>query len=88
MHRNVANVATPVTFHPTATSLDVTKPTAGIALPVIGIPTVTSHVSLVSTPIAGHFLASSSTPAAAATTTINAAATTTTINATPHDHFD
>ncbi|KAK5890145.1 hypothetical protein CesoFtcFv8_013702 [Champsocephalus esox] len=82
MHRTVANVATPVTFHLITMSLDVTKPTGGVALPVVGMPTVTSHVSLISTPITAHFLASSSTPAAsAATTTINAATATTTINA-------
>ncbi|KAF3851992.1 hypothetical protein F7725_005347 [Dissostichus mawsoni] len=88
MHRNVANVATPVTFHLITKSLDVTKPTAGVALPVVAVVahilslvTVPGHRSLVSTPITEHFLVSSSTPAAAAATTTINAATATTINA-------
>lgn len=45
MHSNVANVATPVTFHLNTKFLDVTKPTAGVALLVVGMLTVTGHVA-------------------------------------------
>lgn len=45
MHSNVTNLTTPVTFHLVAKFLDVAKPTAGVALLLVGMITVTSHMA-------------------------------------------
>lgn len=45
LHSNVTSLATPVTFHLVAELLDVTKPTAGVALLLVGMITVAGHVA-------------------------------------------
>lgn len=45
MHSDVADIATPVTFHLIAKFLDVAKPAAGIALLFVCAVTVAGHVA-------------------------------------------
>lgn len=45
LHSNVTNFATPVTFHLIAQFLDVTEPTARVALLLVGMLTVAGHVA-------------------------------------------
>lgn len=52
MYSNVTNLTTPVTFHLIAQLLDVAKPTAGVALLLIGVIAVTGHVTSFPTSVA------------------------------------
>lgn len=45
VHGDVTNLATPVTFHLIAKFLDVAKPTAGVAFLLVGMVTLSGHVT-------------------------------------------
>lgn len=52
LHSNVTDLATPVTFHLIAEFLDVAKPTARVALLLVGVITVAGHVAGFATSVA------------------------------------
>lgn len=52
VHSDMTNLTTPVTFHLVAKLLDVAEPTAGVALLLIGVVTVASHVAGFATGVA------------------------------------